>query len=211
MSHATHDVIRGEIHGRERLRVISRIMHPTSSSLLDRLELHEGLVCADFGCGGGDLTVELARRVGPTGKAFGFDIDQRSSTSRAQRPSDSGYQTSSSTRSPSALVVHAQLRLKDSMPTLRLLLVVMLLIESPCDDGGWSPRANRASLDAIVFGVFSAQLRCRWFIRNRGRGMANVQGRLEDRWRSSRARCRRVGQADAMAPASIGCERRIGT
>ena len=76
MSHATHYVIRGGIHGRERLRVISRIMHPTSSSLLDRLELHEGLVCADFGCGGGDLTVELARRVGPTGKAFGFDIDQ---------------------------------------------------------------------------------------------------------------------------------------
>ena len=76
MSHATHYVIRGGIQGRERLRVISRIMHPTSSSLLDRLELHEGLVCADFGCGGGDLTVELARRVGPTGKAFGFDIDQ---------------------------------------------------------------------------------------------------------------------------------------
>ena len=85
MFHATHYVIRGGIHGRERLRVISRIMHPTSSSLLDRLELHEGLVCADFGCGGGDLTVELARRVGPTGKAFGFDIESNEARHRARR------------------------------------------------------------------------------------------------------------------------------
>jgi len=76
MSDTTHYVIRGGIQGRERLRVISRILHPTSTSLLDRLGLRDGLMCADFGCGGGDVTVELARRVAPTGKAIGFDLDE---------------------------------------------------------------------------------------------------------------------------------------
>jgi SAM-dependent methyltransferase len=76
VSDVAHYVIRGGIQGRERLRVISRVLHPTSTALLDRLGLRDGLVCADFGCGGGDVTVELARRVAPTGKAFGFDIDQ---------------------------------------------------------------------------------------------------------------------------------------
>lgn len=76
MSDATHYVIRGGVQGRERLRVLSRVMHPTSSALFDRLELRDGLTCADVGCGGGDATLELARRVGPNGKAIGIDIDE---------------------------------------------------------------------------------------------------------------------------------------
>ena len=75
MSDATHYVIRGGIQGRERLRVLSRVMHQTSASLFDRLGLRDGLVCADIGCGGGEATLELARRVGPHGKVIGLDID----------------------------------------------------------------------------------------------------------------------------------------
>jgi SAM-dependent methyltransferase len=69
-------VIRGGIEGRERLRVLSRVMEGTTSALLDRLRLRDGFVCADVGCGGGDVSLELARRVAPTGKIVGFDIDQ---------------------------------------------------------------------------------------------------------------------------------------
>ena len=75
MSDSTHYVIRGGIAGRERLRMLSRVMHPTSSSLFDRLGLREAQSCLDVGCGGGDATLELARRVGPRGRVVGVDID----------------------------------------------------------------------------------------------------------------------------------------
>ena len=34
------------------------------------------MTCADVGCGGGDATLELAKRVAPRGNVFGFDIDE---------------------------------------------------------------------------------------------------------------------------------------
>lgn len=50
-------------------------MQPITDSLLDRLPLHAGATCLDVGCGGGDVTAELARRVGPAGSVLGVDID----------------------------------------------------------------------------------------------------------------------------------------
>jgi SAM-dependent methyltransferase len=50
-------------------------MHASSASLFDRLGLGAGLACLDVGCGGGDATFELARRVAPGGRAVGTDID----------------------------------------------------------------------------------------------------------------------------------------
>jgi SAM-dependent methyltransferase len=76
MTAAQQYVIRGGVEGRERLRVLSRVMRPTTTSLLDRLGLRDGHVCADVGCGGGDVALEMARRVAPTGKVLGFDFDQ---------------------------------------------------------------------------------------------------------------------------------------
>jgi ubiquinone/menaquinone biosynthesis C-methylase UbiE len=67
MADSSHYVIRGGLEGRERLRVLSRVMHATTSSLFDRLGLRDGLACLDAGCGGGDATLEIARRVGPRG------------------------------------------------------------------------------------------------------------------------------------------------
>lgn len=69
-------VIRGGIEGRERLRILSRVMEPSTKALLDRLGLRDGSICADVGCGGGDVSLELARRVAPTGHVIAFDIDQ---------------------------------------------------------------------------------------------------------------------------------------
>lgn len=71
-----HYAIRGGIEGRERLRVVSRTMHPTTAALLDRLGIDPGLTCLDVGCGGGDVTMELARRVAPAGRVVGVDVDE---------------------------------------------------------------------------------------------------------------------------------------
>jgi SAM-dependent methyltransferase len=72
----SHYAIRGGLEGRERLRVLARIMHPFSASLFDRIGLGPGLNCLDVGCGGGDATLELARRVAPDGRVLGIDIDE---------------------------------------------------------------------------------------------------------------------------------------
>ncbi|MCW5890756.1 MAG: class I SAM-dependent methyltransferase [bacterium] len=76
MGDSGHYAIRGGVEGRERLRILARVMHASSMSLFDRLGLRDGLVCLDVGCGGGDATVELARRVGPHGRVIGVDIDE---------------------------------------------------------------------------------------------------------------------------------------
>lgn len=64
----SHYVIRGGLEGRERLRILSRVMRPTTRSLLKRVGLGQGMACLDVGCGGGDVTFEIARMVGPGGR-----------------------------------------------------------------------------------------------------------------------------------------------
>jgi SAM-dependent methyltransferase len=66
--------IRGGIEGRERLRLISRVLQSTTAALLDQLALKPGMSCLDVGCGGGDVALELARRVLP-GRVLGIDLD----------------------------------------------------------------------------------------------------------------------------------------
>jgi ubiquinone/menaquinone biosynthesis C-methylase UbiE len=73
MADSTHYVIRGGLEGRERLRVLARVMRASSISLFDRLDLRDGLTCLDVGCGGGDATLELARRVAPRGRVIGVE------------------------------------------------------------------------------------------------------------------------------------------
>jgi SAM-dependent methyltransferase len=68
-------IIRGGLEGRERLRVLARAMYPTTAALFDRVGIVAGMSCLDVGCGGGDVTRELARRVAPGGRAVGIDRD----------------------------------------------------------------------------------------------------------------------------------------
>jgi SAM-dependent methyltransferase len=69
-------VIRGGATGFERLQVLARSWAPPTSALLDRVGVAPGMSCLDLGSGAGDVSFELARRVGPTGRVVGVDLDE---------------------------------------------------------------------------------------------------------------------------------------
>jgi SAM-dependent methyltransferase len=75
MSATSAYIIRGGVAGRERLRVLSRVMGPMTARLLERSGVEPGARCLDVGCGGGDVTLMLARLAGPDGEVVGVDID----------------------------------------------------------------------------------------------------------------------------------------
>jgi ubiquinone/menaquinone biosynthesis C-methylase UbiE len=68
-------VIRGGQAGFERLQALAEMRLPETSNLLDRVDMAPGWNCLDLGCGSGDITFEMARRVGPIGRVTGFDMD----------------------------------------------------------------------------------------------------------------------------------------
>jgi 2-polyprenyl-3-methyl-5-hydroxy-6-metoxy-1,4-benzoquinol methylase len=70
-----HYVIRGGSAGRERLRVLARVMSPTTNELLARVGVGLSARCLDIGCGGGDVTVALAR-LADEGSVVGIDLDE---------------------------------------------------------------------------------------------------------------------------------------
>jgi ubiquinone/menaquinone biosynthesis C-methylase UbiE len=70
-----HYIIRGGVEGRERLRVLARVVRPITLSLLHRAGIRPGMACLDMGCGGGDATFDLARLAGPEGRVVGVDLD----------------------------------------------------------------------------------------------------------------------------------------
>jgi SAM-dependent methyltransferase len=67
-------VIRGGPQGRERLRLLASVMWPTTSELFARIGVPRDAKCLDLGCGGGDVSVELAR-LAPDGQVLGIDLD----------------------------------------------------------------------------------------------------------------------------------------
>jgi ubiquinone/menaquinone biosynthesis C-methylase UbiE len=68
-------VIRGGQEGYDRLLVLHRERWPDSLSLLTRAGIEPGMECMDLGCGGGEVTLELATMVAPNGRAIGIDMD----------------------------------------------------------------------------------------------------------------------------------------
>jgi ubiquinone/menaquinone biosynthesis C-methylase UbiE len=69
-------VIRGGVEGRERLRILSRVMQQTTLACLAQAGMKEAMACLEIGCGGGDVVFDMARMTGPLGRVVGTDIDE---------------------------------------------------------------------------------------------------------------------------------------
>jgi 2-polyprenyl-3-methyl-5-hydroxy-6-metoxy-1,4-benzoquinol methylase len=69
-------IIRGGAAGRERLRVLAGIHRLSTLNLLRRAGIQPGMMCLDVGCGGGDVSIELARLVAPNGGVIAIDLDE---------------------------------------------------------------------------------------------------------------------------------------
>ncbi len=67
--------IEGGEAGKQRLDVLAAVMEPYTAWLLDTVGVARGSRCIDVGCGGGHVSRELARRVGPDGRVIGIDLD----------------------------------------------------------------------------------------------------------------------------------------
>lgn len=72
----SHYIIRGGIEGRERLRILARVMRESTLALLDHAGLRAGMTCLEVASGGGDLAFDMARIVGSTGSVLATDIDE---------------------------------------------------------------------------------------------------------------------------------------
>jgi SAM-dependent methyltransferase len=69
-------VLSGGRPGYDRLAVLARDRWPDTRALLGRAGLSAGMRCIDVGCGGGAVTLEMARLVAPGGTVVGVDADE---------------------------------------------------------------------------------------------------------------------------------------
>jgi ubiquinone/menaquinone biosynthesis C-methylase UbiE len=58
-----------------RLSQQSALWRDATARVLEQLGLSNGMSCLDIGCGAGDVMLALGRRVGPTGRVVGVDLD----------------------------------------------------------------------------------------------------------------------------------------
>jgi ubiquinone/menaquinone biosynthesis C-methylase UbiE len=58
------------------LRILSRVMQPTTLDLLRRAGIRPGMAVLEVACGGGDLAFDLAGMVSPGGRVVATDIDK---------------------------------------------------------------------------------------------------------------------------------------
>jgi ubiquinone/menaquinone biosynthesis C-methylase UbiE len=68
-------VIRGGQDGYNRLLVLAKVHRAGTLALFDRAGVGPGMRCLDVGCGGGEVTFDIATIVGKTGSVVGLDMD----------------------------------------------------------------------------------------------------------------------------------------
>ena len=71
----TYAIAGGE-DGKRRLDLLAEVTRLGTVDLLMRAGVEPGWHCLDLGCGGGHVTIELARLVGSAGSAVGVDFDE---------------------------------------------------------------------------------------------------------------------------------------
>ena len=67
--------IAGGLEGKLRLDGLARVYRETTLELLERAGIRTGMRCLDVGCGGGHVSREMARLVGPSGQVVAVDAD----------------------------------------------------------------------------------------------------------------------------------------
>ena len=67
--------LRGGRAGADRLQVLARSLQAGTNALLDEVRVPSGVDCLDVGCGAGDASLDLARRVGATGTVTAVAFD----------------------------------------------------------------------------------------------------------------------------------------
>jgi len=82
--------ITGGQQGKQRLDLLAEIMRPTTLQLLAEAGLRGGDRCLDLGCGGGNVTLDMARIVGPDGLVAGVDFDPQIVELARQDAADAG-------------------------------------------------------------------------------------------------------------------------
>ena len=75
---------------RRRLALQGSILNPITEQLLCRAELKAGMHVLDFGCGVGDVSLIVARLVGPTGRVTGLDLDEQALAVARERVREQG-------------------------------------------------------------------------------------------------------------------------
>ncbi|HWO93804.1 MAG TPA: methyltransferase domain-containing protein [Dehalococcoidia bacterium] len=63
---------------------------PHLDPLFDGFDVGEGMSVADYGCGPGWVAIEMARRVGPSGRVYGCDLNQTFLSVAAQHGEEAG-------------------------------------------------------------------------------------------------------------------------
>ena len=82
--------ITGGEQGKRRPDLLAEIMQPTTLRLLAEAGLRGGDRCLDLGCGGGNVSLDMARIVGPDGLAIGVDFDPQIVELARQDATDAG-------------------------------------------------------------------------------------------------------------------------
>lgn len=63
------------ISGEKRNRIMAEVLSPSTAALLQKIQLRNGMCGLDLGCGTGEVTFQLAERVGWEGTVTGMDQD----------------------------------------------------------------------------------------------------------------------------------------
>src|SRR5690348_2858448 len=66
------------------------MLEPLGRLALDAASLQQGETVLDVGCGSGQLTLQVAERVGPTGRVVGADVSGPLVARARQRAADAG-------------------------------------------------------------------------------------------------------------------------